>query len=139
MDTSYVSLELRNASHARLVAPSLAIASGEATYTLRRHAADSVPHFERSLWWPWYKIPCAYIWVPFQLRRSLVAFGIDLPVLSVHGAVSMAQGRMTRQRRLHAIRRSITHFMVAPVSAVRHIRSKRARSRPNAWSSSPFR
>ena len=55
-------------------------------YTLRRHAADSVPHFERSLWWPWYKIPCAYIWVPFQLRRSLVAFGIDLPVMSVHGA-----------------------------------------------------
>ena len=86
MDTSYVSLELRNASHARLVAPSLAIASGEATYTLRRHAADSVPHFERSLWWPWYKIPCAYIWVPFQLRRSLVAFGLDLPIMSVHGA-----------------------------------------------------
>ena len=35
---------------------------------------------------PWYKIPRAYIRVPFQLRRSLVAFGIDLPVMSVHGA-----------------------------------------------------
>ena len=34
----------------------------------------------------WYKVSCAYIWVPFQLRRSLLAFGIDLPVLSVHGA-----------------------------------------------------
>ena len=28
----------------------------------------------------WYKVSCAYIWVPFQLRRSLVAFGIDLPI-----------------------------------------------------------
>ncbi len=36
----------------------------------------------------------------------------------------MAQGRMTRQRRLHAIGRSITHSMVASVSAVLHIRSK---------------
>ena len=26
------------------------------------------------------KTPCAYIWMPFQLRRSLVAFGIDLPI-----------------------------------------------------------
>jgi hypothetical protein len=34
------------AGHARLVAPSLAIASGEATDTLSRHtAADGVPHF----------------------------------------------------------------------------------------------
>ncbi len=41
---SYMSLELRRAGHARLVAPSLAIASGEATYTLRHHAADGVPH-----------------------------------------------------------------------------------------------
>jgi hypothetical protein len=32
------------------------------------------------------KTPCAYIWVPFQLRRSLVAFGLDLPVMSVHGS-----------------------------------------------------
>jgi hypothetical protein len=49
------SLELRSASHARLrlVAPSLFIASGEATYTPRRHAADSLSHFSRSLWWPW--------------------------------------------------------------------------------------
>jgi hypothetical protein len=32
-------------------------------------------------------IPCAYIWVPFQLRRSLVAaFALDLPIMSVHGA-----------------------------------------------------
>jgi len=66
--------------------PVLLIASGEATYTLRRHAADGVPHFARSLWGPWYKIPCAYIWMPFQLRRLLVSFGIDLPVVSVHGA-----------------------------------------------------
>ena len=35
---------------------------------------------------PWHKTPCAYICVPFQLRRSLVAFGLDLPVMSVHGA-----------------------------------------------------
>jgi hypothetical protein len=41
----------------------------------------------------------------------------------------MAQGHMTRQRRLHAIGRSITHLMVASVVTVRHIRSKRARSR----------
>ena len=32
------------------------------------------------------KTPCAYISMPFQLRRSLEAFGIDLPVMSVHGA-----------------------------------------------------
>ena len=32
------------------------------------------------------KASCAYIWMPFQLRRSLVAFGLDLPVMSVHGA-----------------------------------------------------
>jgi hypothetical protein len=32
------------------------------------------------------KTPCAYIWVPFRLRRSLVAFGIDVPVMSVDGA-----------------------------------------------------
>ncbi len=50
----------------------------------------------------------------------------------------MAQGRMTRQRRLHGIRPSIPYFMVILVSAVRHIRSKRARSRPNAWSFMPF-
>jgi hypothetical protein len=50
----------------------------------------------------------------------------------------MAQGRMTRQRRLHAIRRSITHFMVTPVSAVRRIRSKRARSRPTPGAPVPF-
>ena len=35
---------------------------------------------------PGMKTPCAYIWMPFQLRRSLVAFGLDLPVMSVHGA-----------------------------------------------------
>ena len=35
---------------------------------------------------PSMKTPCAYISMPFQLRRSLVAFGIDLPVMSVHGA-----------------------------------------------------
>ena len=32
---------------------------------------------------PGMKTPCAYIWMPFQLRRSLVAFGLDLPVMSV--------------------------------------------------------
>jgi hypothetical protein len=37
---------------------------------------------------PGMKTPCAYIWMPFQLRRSLVAFGIDLPVMSVHGAAA---------------------------------------------------
>jgi hypothetical protein len=31
------------------------------------------------------KTPCSYSWMPCQLRRSLVAFGIDLPVMSVHG------------------------------------------------------
>ena len=35
---------------------------------------------------PGMKTPCAYIWMPFQLRRSLVSFGLDLPVMSVHGA-----------------------------------------------------
>jgi hypothetical protein len=35
---------------------------------------------------PGMKTPCAYIWMPFQLRRSLVAFGLDLPVMSFHGA-----------------------------------------------------
>ncbi len=35
---------------------------------------------------PGMKAPCAYILMPFQLRRSLIAFGIDLPVMSVHGA-----------------------------------------------------
>ena len=78
--------------HARLVAPSLAIASGEATYTLRRHAADGIPHKFRTKFVvaPGMKTPCAYIWVPFQLRRSLVAFGLDLPVMSVP-----VQARMT--------------------------------------------
>ena len=35
---------------------------------------------------PGIKASCAYIWTPFQLRRLLVAFGLDLPVMSVHGA-----------------------------------------------------
>jgi hypothetical protein len=35
---------------------------------------------------PWHKTPCAYIWVPFQLRRLLVAIGLDLRVMRVHGA-----------------------------------------------------
>jgi hypothetical protein len=47
---------------------------------------------------------------------------------------------MTRQRRLHASRRSIPHFMLlAFVSGVRHIRSKRARSRPTPGGSRAFR
>jgi hypothetical protein len=41
-------------------------------------------------------IPCAYIWVPFQLRRSLVAFALDLPIMSVHGAGAYG----ARKRRL---------------------------------------
>ncbi len=35
---------------------------------------------------PSMKTQCAYILMPFQLHRLLVAFGIDLPVMSVHGA-----------------------------------------------------
>ena len=83
----------------------------------------------------WYKVSCAYIWVPFQLRRSLVAFGIDLPITSVHGAGAYD----AQQRRLHATRRSGTQFMVTFVSGVRYIRSERARSRPTPGGSSAFR
>ena len=86
---------------------------------------------------PWYKVPCAFIWVPFQLRRSLVAFGIDLPITSVHGAGAYD----AQQRRLHATRRSGTQFMVTfrVVSGVRYIRSERARSRLTPGGSSAFR
>ena len=46
---------------------------------------------------------------------------------------------MTRQRRLHASRRSIPRFMLLTfVSGVRHIRSKRARSRPTRGVPVPF-
>jgi hypothetical protein len=55
--------------------------------------------------------------------------------MSVHGAL---QARMTRQRRLHASRRSIPHFMLAFVSGVRHVCSKRARSRPTRGVPVPF-
>ena len=84
---------------------------------------------------PWHMIPCAYIWVPFQLRRSLVAFGLDLPIMSVHGAGVYD----ARQRRLHATRRSGTQLMVTFVSAVRYIRSERPRSGPTPGGSSAFR
>ena len=84
---------------------------------------------------PWHMIPCAYIWVPFQLRRSLVAFALDLPIMSVHGAGAYD----VRKRRLHATRRSGTQFMVTFVSGVRYIRSERARSRLTPGGSSAFR
>jgi hypothetical protein len=63
--------------------PALLLLLAKHGYTL---PADSVPHIARNLRRPLHTIPCAYIWVPFQLRRSLVALGLDLPVLSVHGA-----------------------------------------------------
>ena len=84
---------------------------------------------------PGMKTPCAYIWMPFQLRRSLVAFALDLPIMSVHGAGVYD----ARQRRLHATRRSGTQFMVTFVSGVRYIRSERARSRLTPGGSSAFR
>ena len=46
---------------------------------------------------------------------------------------------MTRQRLLHGSRRSIPRFMLLTfVSGVRHIRSKRARSRPTRGVPVPF-
>ena len=83
---SYVSLELCRASHARLVAPSRAIASGDATYTLRRHAADGVPHFAPNLWWPQYEDTMRVYLDAFPAAQVARSLGLDLPIMSVHGA-----------------------------------------------------
>ena len=115
--------------------PALLLLLAKHRCTLRRHAADGVPHIARNLRRPWHMTPCAYIWVPFQLRRSLVAFALDLPIMSVHGAGTYD----VRKRRLHATRRSGTQFMVTFVSGVRYIRSDRARSGPTPGGSSAFR
>jgi len=81
---------------------------------------------------PWHKTPCAYIWVPFQLRRLLVAIGLDLPVMRVHGA-----GAYDTTISPACIRRSIPVFMVAFVSGVQYIRSERATFRPSPGSGVP--
>jgi hypothetical protein len=81
---------------------------------------------------PWHKTPCAYIWVPFQLRRLLVAIGLDLPVMRVHGA-----GAYDTTISPACIRRSIPEFMVAFVSGVQYIRSERATFRPSPGSGVP--
>jgi hypothetical protein len=55
-------------------------------YVVTQRTAYRISHGLGTYGGPGMKTSCAYIWMPFQLRRSLVAFGIDLPVMSVHGA-----------------------------------------------------
>ena len=57
-------------------------------YVVTQRTAYRISHGLGTYGGPGMKTPCAYIWMPFQLRRSLVAFGIDLPVMSVHGAAA---------------------------------------------------
>ena len=51
------------------------VSYGVTQRTAYRISAYSVPHFARSLWWPWYKIPCTYMYLgafpAAQIARSL--------------------------------------------------------------------